>query len=176
MLGLLLLCLAPAAVAQTVPQEYSVKAALLYNFARFAEWPDDAFAQNTDPMTLVVFGDEDLAPAFVQLKGRKVHNRPLRVVCLDEAGAIDQCHILFLTRNQRDKWPQVRAALDGQSVLLVGEMNGFLPGGGIINMVKEGKKIRFEVNTANMRNHKMKISSRILKLATKIIDEGDASE
>ena len=145
---------------------------MIYNFARFTEWPSDAFADEDEPLRLVVYGDQDLADAFAGLNGKRVAGHKIQVERTDEPGQTADCHLLFLARTERDDWPLVRAALAHAPVLTIGEMNGFLESGGVMNLHLVKNKIRFQVNLTNMRSQDMKISSRILKLASEIIDEG----
>ena len=176
--GLLLVLLpaafvGPSAHADESPSgEYAVKMALIYNFARFTIWPDSAFDAPDDPLRLVVFGDPELLQEFTALDQKDAAGRPIEVHITTRPEDAAACHLLFLSHDQRDAWPQVSAAITGSSTLTIGEMNGFLESGGTMNLVLQGKRVKFQINVDNMRARSLQISSRILKLAAKVIDSG----
>ena len=162
----------PPAGADSFQEEYAVKAALVFNFARFTEWPEGTFSSQDEPMELVVFGDKDLKSPFQSLDGKKVADHPIVVRWTNRPDEVDSCHVLFLAGNQRDLWPQVRAAIADHSVLTIGEMNGFLESGGVMNLHLSNNKVRFQVNLDHMRENSLQISSQVLKLASMIQDKG----
>ena len=161
----LLLSLALVIAATTVvrPQdtslEYRVKAAYLYNFVKFVEWPASAAA---GPLTICVTGRNPFGPALADtVRGESVDGRPLAVRAVTEPDA--QCQVLFVPRDTA-----AAAALQaarGMPVLTVGEAPGFLSQGGVINFVIEGGKVRFDINQDAAMRAELKISSRLLRLA-----------
>lgn len=158
-----------AARAQTeVPLEYQVKAVYLFNFTRFVEWPDSGAP--AAPLTICVAATNPFGPALAEtLRGEQVNGRPLeaRVVVNQAAG----CDVLFVPRGvAHDTY--LRAAR-GRPVLTVGESPGFLAGGGMVNFVLEDGKVRFEIDANAAAGAKLRISSRLLRLArTKASDAG----
>lgn len=162
-----------SAWADATTEEYRVKAALVYNFARYTEWPPEAFQKPDEPLRMTVFGPADLKPVFSGLNGKMVGQHPVEVVFASKPEESQGCHLLFLAQSERDLWPQIWTALRGSHALSVGEMNGFLKGGGVMNLHLVNKKVRFQVNLKNMRDQDIQISSQILKLASKIFEPED---
>ena len=160
-----------ALAADKVAQEYAVKAALVYNFARFTEWPADAFNDADEPLRIVVYGHKDLASTFASIDGKLAAGRRIEVVFANRVGDVAGCHMLFLAKDKGDMWPQVLKVLTFDPVLTIGEMNGFLESGGTMNLHLDHSKIRFEVNLTEAKKRGIHISSRILKLASLVIDE-----
>lgn len=147
------------------PTEYQVKAAFLYNFGRFVEWP--ARARPPANLTICVLGDDPFGPVLdgliegKSIQGRKlVARRPERV---EDAG---DCHILFISSSENGRLAQILAALRGRSVLTVGEAERFAHRGGMINFRLEGSKVRFEINLDATEQEGLTVSSQLLKLAT----------
>lgn len=165
MRGLLALAFVSAgvvgAVAQDVPLEYRVKAAYLFNFTKFVDWPSEAFASGS-PFTICVAEVSPFGSALATtLAGETVVGRMLafRVVGNDASS----CHILFVPRGVSPT-PYVRS-IRTEPVLTVGESPNFLKQGGMINFVLEDGRVRFEINQEAAARSQLKISSRLLRLA-----------
>ena len=165
-----------AANADSLKDEYAVKAALVYNFARFCEWPEGAFDDNPSTLRVVVYGDKGLEPIFSGIDGLKVADRTIEIVLAETPESIPPCQLLFLAKTERDDWPQIMAVLGDSAVLTVGEMNGFLESGGAMNLHLVKNKISFEVNLDKVRANNLVISSRILKLASAVIREKESGQ
>jgi hypothetical protein len=146
--------------------EYTIKSALILNFARFTDWPPEAFANSPDTLHICIVGDDAVVDAFAGIKGKRVGERHLAVRKVRSTRELQDCHLLFVSGSNRGRLPQIFAAVKGKPILTIGEMADFAKLGGIINLVKVERKIRFEVNLDAARRAGLKISSRILKLAT----------
>lgn len=152
---------APAAHGQpaAVPLEYHVKAAYLFNFTRFVEWPPDEDAAAA--LTICVAATNPFGAALADtVRGEQVNGRPLQARLVRDPGG---CHVLFIPRNV-PHGPYLQAAR-GLPVLTVGESREFLPGGGIVNFMIEDGRVRFEINQDAAARANLKISSRLLRLA-----------
>jgi hypothetical protein len=175
-LGIILLMvlgwLAPATRGQDSISEEQVKAAFLYNFARFTEWPASAFAESATPITLGVVGNDAFANTLATLlKEKKAHGRSFIV---EKVGSVSQAtgaHILFVAKEESRKATQFATTLRKQPVLLVGESEDFLQDGGTINLLREDKQLRFDINVATAEQNQLTISSHLLRLARKTIKE-----
>lgn len=169
--GLLTLCLLTGMglcidVHAGTVEEYTIKSALILNFARFTDWPPEAFADLPDTLHICIVGDDAVVDAFAGIKGKHVGKRRLAVRKVRSTRRLQDCHLLFVSGSNRGRLPQIFAAIKGKPVLTIGEMADFAESGGIINLVKAGGKMRFKVNLKAARRAGLKISSRILKLAT----------
>ncbi|HJQ84693.1 MAG TPA: YfiR family protein [Candidatus Binatia bacterium] len=163
--GLLLLRLSAVAAAP----EYQVKAAFLYNFARFVEWPPDVVERHPT-FRICVMGEDPFGTTLVEtVRGKTVLDRPVEIGHPDTTGELAECMIVFVPGSESAELPRLIAALAGSSALTVGETDGFAYDGGIIGMRVEAAKVRFEVNADAAQRARLKISSQLLKLATRVI-------
>jgi hypothetical protein len=162
-----LLAVGDGRAQESQPTEYQIKAAFLFNFAKFVEWPPTAFAEATSPMVLGILGENPFGDDLERIiRGKTVNNRPL-VVRTDfhSPGEATNCHILFISTSEKQRLPEILKGLRGASVLTVGETDRFTETGGMINFVVEGSKIRFQINDAAAKGAGLKISSKLLSLA-----------
>src|SRR6185503_11482421 len=128
--------------------EYQVKAAFLYNFAKFVDWPPDAFGYSSAPLVIGVVGDDRFGGALDQaINGKSIGGRALIVRRLKWGQDLRSCHILFISSSEQKRLPQIIQSLRGASVLTVGDMGQFNQQGGIINLILEANKVRFEINS-----------------------------
>jgi len=157
-LGLASPAVVAGAQAQEVPLEYRVKAAYLFNFTRFVEWPTDAPAT---PLTICVATENPFGTALAEtIRDERVNGRPLQARVVRQPTG---CHVLFIPRGVAHQ-PYLRASR-GENVLTVGEAVGFLRDGGMINFVIEEGKVRFEIDREAAARENLTISSRLLRLA-----------
>ncbi len=170
-----ILCVS-GATGGTLKDEYTVKAALVYNFARFCEWPEEAFEEDQSTLRVVVYGDLGLESIFSAINGMQVGERRIEVVQAETPEKIPPCQLLFLAKTERDDWPQIVALLGDSPVLTVGEMNGFLESAGVMNLHLINSKVSFEVNLDQARINNIVISSRILKLASSVINKRELGQ
>ena len=169
----LILSLSPVAMAlQPAPQplrEYRIKAAFLYNFAKFVEWPPEAFDDEDSTLVLGVLGDDPFGAALQSLTGKTVRGRRLTIKRFDSLLDISDCHILFITSSVQEQQQEALESLEGSNVLTVGEIQRFAQMGGIINFVIRKNKIRFEINLDAGKRAGLMISSQLLNLAESVV-------
>jgi len=166
------LAISRAASAQT-PTEYKVKAAFLYNFAKFVEWPP----LQGDEMRLCVVGEDPFGEDLDALaQGKTVQSKWLRVSRLPTPEGIEQCQVVFIQAAGPDDLSYVLRKAHEAHVLTVGDTHEFADQGGIISFVIEANKVRFEINTASAEQAGLRISSQLLKLAVKVINDPIAPE
>jgi len=147
------------AQAAEVPLEYRVKAAYLFNFTRFVEWPDEP--SDTTPLRICVASENPFGTILEEtIRGERVNGRPLQARVVRQPRG---CHVLFIPRGVAGD-PYLRATR-GRPVLTVGETPDFLRSGGIVNFVLEDGKIRFEIERDAAARANLTISSRLLRLA-----------
>lgn len=156
----------PFVLAQpTVAPEYSVKAVFLYNFTQFIEWPSQVFPEPTEAFYLCVLGRDPFGPALDALTGEWVKGRPLRIRRIETLKNISPCQVLFISESEEHHLPQIIRALEGKGILTVGDTDGFVELGGIIQFLSNGKKLRFAINLAAAQRAQLIISSKLLNLA-----------
>ena len=167
---LVLIAMLPARGDELPSKEYQVKAAYLFNFTKFVDWPPKSFANASAPIVIGILGDDPFGPLLDGLvKGETVHNRKLTVIRARQIDDLKSCQIVFVGKSEESHIPQILAALGDASILTVGETEGFAKRGGIVNFYLDENKVRFEINRDAARKHGLNISSRLLSLA-KIVD------
>ncbi len=148
--------------------ETEVKAAFLYNFAKFVEWPAEAFSSETAPIQLAILGDEDVtAKLKTLLSDKKAHGRSFEVKRIINPQDAKTCQMVYVTSAENRRAFQVLEATRKLPVLTIGESDQFLDLGGMINFVFEDTQLRFEINSEAAERVKLEISSKLLRLAKK---------
>ncbi len=149
--------------------EYRVKAAFLYNFAKFVEWPPDAFKSPADPITICVLGNPFGDRLTATINGKQIDERRLVVRELPDAAKASGCQILFVAGEKKrgDLLGQVKMS----PVLTVGETGGFAAAGGVVAFKLEDGRVRLQINVFAADRARLRISSKLLSLA-EIITEG----
>jgi hypothetical protein len=156
-----------ADVAAAAPaREYEIKAAFLYNFTKFVDWPAQTFANADAPIVIGVLGDSPCVQALERLvKDRKVNGRTIVVRRIASAREAKVTHMLFVGSAQEREFAALEPALHSLPVLTVGESPAFATLGGAIDFVPQGDKIRFEINIDAAEHAGLKISAQLQKLA-----------
>ena len=163
---LVALLAAPGAIPAQVAGEYDVKAAFLYNFTKFVEWPETAFPDSS--FRLCVLGDDPFGKSLTELSGQEAAGRKLMVVRIRAMEKLEGCNLLFISRSERGRFSEILSQVEGSPVLTVADTQGFLEEGGIINFILEGSKIRFEISQEAAERVEIKISSKLMSLAKRV--------
>ncbi len=168
--GLIVACLLPLTIARAQPpeanREYALKAVFLYNFCRFIEWPKSAFASPNDPIVIGLIGEDPFGPLLNDaVKGEALRGRTIQIEHYRKPEAIGRCHLLFVGRSEMKRLDQILAAVDGRSVVTVGESDAFLDRGGMIALAAEGNRVRLHINPAMLRAASLDVSSKLLSVA-----------
>jgi hypothetical protein len=157
--------------------EYALKAAVLFNFTKFVDWPADAFPDGKSPFHLCILGEDPFGAVLDAMVANEVWNgRPIAVRRLPRGADPRACQILFLARGEGERHAEdaeVLAGLRGTNVLAVGETDRFLAEGGHIRVFLDANRVRFEVNLPAVKTTRIKISSKLLRLARLRPEEGD---
>jgi hypothetical protein len=174
MTTLLVVCLVVLCMLSTgaySASESQVKAAFVYNFVRFVEWPPQSFQSGDTPLVIGVVGSEQIADAIEQLtKGKTVDGRKLTIRRLGSGDNFDGCHILFVGASEKGRTNTILDRLRDSSVLSIGETDGFIQNGGVIGFVIENNKVTFQINAGAAKKKHLRISSQLLKLARNVRD------
>jgi hypothetical protein len=146
--------------------EDEVRAAYLYNFIQFVEWPPAAFAAPSSPFRVCVYGDGPFGTALERtIRGEQVQGRPLTYEVVAPGASATQCHLLFVPQSQASRVAAALRAAGSGPVLLVGESPNFLSAGGTINLFVEGGRMRFDVNLSAAAARGLVASSKLLRIA-----------
>lgn len=167
--ALTLALLAPAVQASTA-REYAVKAAYLFKFMNLVEWPEE---QKIDSFVIGVVGPGPFGPSLDDLDGKLVRGKPVRLMTYPNitAPAPTEQMILFIDRKNDDKLDTIVRDLKDRSVLTVGEGPKFAERGGCINLVTIKNRVRFRINVDAVRRAKLKISPRLVKVASVLLTD-----
>lgn len=158
-----LLCCVPPVWADNLA-EYRLKAAFLYNFVSFTEWP--AGLGNT--LNLCVYGPDPFGEDLDKLQGRNVAGRSLAVRRTSSVDDLGNCQIVFITRPVISNLPRVFDTLRGKPVLIVADTPGAAREGVALNMGTEQSKVIFEANPSAARDNGLVLSSKLLRLAKEV--------
>jgi hypothetical protein len=164
--AILLAALLTASASGQPVNEYQMKAAYVYNLAKFVEWPAGAFRNATDPIAICVLGQSPIQNLLEDaVRGEAIDNRKLTVHRLSDIQQAGACHILFIAPPERKQLRSILRELQTPGVLTVGEMDGFLEEGGAVNFSLEGNRIRIDINISAAGQQKLRISPKLLSLA-----------
>ena len=175
-----------------ISRENKIKAAFLYNFMNFVDWPEDKIADANQPIVMGLIGSRDTLKALEPLNQKTIKCRKITIRYFPEYEKLEKsngtgdyqwnrkmqmlkgCHaLLFCTCHSKPihNIKQIIEALKGSPILTVGETDGFLESGGMINFLMKEEKIRFEINNTAAKKAKLRISSKLLRLAERVVEE-----
>jgi hypothetical protein len=150
--------------------ETSIKAAVVGNFPKFVEWPPTAFASRTAPFVVAIIGDDALAGAIdAVFAGRRLADRPITVVRVSRLEDLSTCHLLYVAASEERRLDAVLKALQGRAILSVGDLSRFAQRGGMIGLVVDDDRVRFEINERAARASGLRLSANLLRLATSVV-------
>jgi len=145
--------------------EYDIKAAYLFNFSKFVEWPPHAFSNPGAPLVIGILGSDPFDGTLDRItQGEVVHGHRLVVRHCRTLGEIKGCHIVFIPKAEAARVGEALAAVRGSGALTVGDSDHFVSQGGMIGFVLVGKTVRFQINVGVAQQEALAISSRLLKL------------
>lgn len=158
------ICLLATCGAANLP-EYQVKAAFLYNFAQFVEWPPTVGRE----IVLCTYGDDPFGGDLDSVRGQPVGDRSMQLQRRVPTHGVDRCHILYVSRGAVEQLPSLRARLAGKPVLIVTDLPGGISKGATLNMTVAQGRVTFEANRRAARESGLDLSSRLLRLATEVV-------
>ena len=168
MLAALIFSVAMITQAQSAT-EYQVKAAFLFNFAKFVDWPADAFPTPDSPLLICVLGQDPFGRDFEQLiTDKTVNGHRIEIAHPDGVPQARACQIVFIGIAEKQMQP-VLQALKGSSVLTVSDAPGFTKMGGVIGFVLDDNRVRFEINQKAAEQSRLKLSARLLTVAKAVV-------
>ncbi len=146
------------------PGEYEVKAAFLLNFINFVEWPQDGLA-HSPVYTICVLGNNPFGTALRTIQDKVTAGKRVVTRVCKNLQDTRSCHMLFVSSSEKDRLGSILEETNNLGILTVGDMKGFAHAGGIIQFVIEENKVRFIVNVDAANRSKIRISSKLLRLA-----------
>jgi hypothetical protein len=161
----------PASISRQTeaPTEYQVKAAYLFNFLKFVEWPEDASADPHIRWTIGVVGDSPFGDDLAQfVLGKTVQGHLLDVKSFKTGEDTHVCRILFISKSEKKRLAPLISNLKGLPILTVADMDGFLESGGMIQFLMEDNRVRVSIDVGIASRAGLKVSSKLLSLALKV--------
>jgi hypothetical protein len=159
---------APVTTGRAEPgaiNEYAIKAAFVFNFIQFVEWPPSAFPDPGTVLTIGVLGNDPFGPLLDQtVKGESVKGRGFDVRRFRDLDEVKSCHVLFISKSEKERVTLILKHLEGLPILTISELEGFADRGGVVNFYTEKNRVRFEINHESARRKGLKITSQLLCL------------
>jgi len=153
-------------------KEYLVKAAFIYNFVKFVEWPDGKAISKQSNIDICVLGDSPILGAGNVFKAASTPKLALALVQENNIKNIAaHCHVVFISKAEQGRLGDTIASLKGAPVLTVSDMDGFAENGGMIGFVTSDGKIKVVVNTRSVSSAGMRVDAQLLEIALKVIDK-----
>ena len=165
-LTFLLFLSASSIAGSDLDREHQVKAAYIYNFFSYVEWPDQAFNKEEETLSICIIGNDPFGEVFDRVEGRYAKRKRLVIRRVSSVEDIQGCHILFVSTSEIKHLASILSSLKKRSILTVSDIEGFTAKGGIIEFFKKGNNIRFKINIRALDQAGLKISSKLLELAT----------
>ena len=151
------------ALAVESTKEYQIKAAFLLNFVKFVTWPKDVLRAR-QPFQLCILGTDPFGPILGSMARRSIRERSVTIRQFNSRSNLDGCHLLFIGHQTASLDRNTLAKLSRSGLLIVGDSPGLAHQGAAINLVAEGKKIRFEINIEAARYADLQMDAQLLQL------------
>lgn len=163
--SIILMPIQPSAAAEE-SLEYSIKAAFLFKFGSFVEWPAQAFPNPQSPIIIGVYGEDPFGSRLDRIvQGKTISNRPVVLKRYQRIEQAREAHILFISETENSEMENILETLKGSYVLTVSERNSSMQNSGMINFIIVDNNVRFEINLASAEREGLKVSSKLLNLA-----------
>lgn len=164
-----LVYMAGHAVFGAAASEYAVKAAYLYNFGRFVDWPPNASGSQSNEFTICVLGRDPFGSALDEtIAGEKINNKSVAARRISKAADASGCRILFISSSEDKRLKETLSTVSPLGVLTVSDMPEFVERGGMVQFVVEANRVRFAINLAAAQQAGLSLSSELLKVATAV--------
>lgn len=161
----------PTGAQSRTAGEYEVKAAFLYNFAKFIDWPDGSFAGSRAPFSICVLGADPFGSTLDSaLREKTIGSHPVTLARLQDATQARRCQMVFVSSSESRRLSEIEDRLRGASVLLVGDFPGFASAGGALQFIIEDNRVRFLINTDAAQRAGLRLSSKLLSVARVVHD------
>ena len=149
--------------AQSLEDE--VKAAMIYNFTRFIEWPAAAFPTPHAPLVVAVWGDDPIRPHLEAAMTRKTYSgHPIQVKSVHTIEELAASHLAYSPRSERKRIPHLLRSVGNSPLLTVSDCDGFAPAGGVIGFMTIDDRVRFQINKTAAAHAGLSVSSKLLAL------------
>jgi YfiR/HmsC-like len=168
----LILITIPVTGAQNRPDdEHLFKAAYVYNFAKFTDWPETVWKEKNSPLVLCTVGKDELVDGLKWLGGKEVRGRSVVIRLLESTQISETCHVLYIATSESDRYKNILKSVSDNPVLTVSELPQFARSGGIIELYRKKGRTRFIIDLGAARKIGLMLSARLLGMAVVVGDE-----
>lgn len=165
----MVLCLPAVRIWASHPSEFEVKAAYLYNFGRFVEWPPETVSSDTAEFPICILGDDPFGKALDStISGEKIEGRAVVARRISAPAQATVCRVLFISSSEDKQIKEILSNLGKSSILTVSDIPQFLDDGGMVQFILADQKVRFKINLAATRQAGLNLSSELLKVAAEV--------
>jgi uncharacterized protein DUF4154 len=153
-------------------KEYQIKGAMMLNFIKFVQWPEKPPDQSIDigeaTLTIGIIGKDNFGNTLDQIEGRRIGNKQISIRRIKAVNQLSGCQVLFISESESHRCYEILREVSGMPVLTIGEDEDFIRLGGIIRFYNEKNHIRFEINQSAAQTSDLKLSVKLLEVATAI--------
>jgi len=164
-----LVCFPARRIRASHASEYEVKAAYLYNFGRFVEWPTDVPSSHVDEFPICVLGEDPFGPALdLTISGEKIGGKSVVARRISEIETASTCRVLFVSSSEDKRIKEILAAAGKLSILTVSDLPRFVEKGGMVQFILANRTVRFTINLDAAQQARLNLSSQLLKVAVEV--------
>jgi len=169
-------CVPMSSAQSAAPGEYQLKAAFLFNFAKFIDWPTTSFSNPQERFSICILGADPFGSGMDELlQGKTIADRRVSVERSHQLAEMRHCQMVFVSSSEKARVREILEGLKGTNALVVGETEGFAAAGGTIQFAIEDNHVRFLINTDAADRAGLKVSSKLLSLAH-VVHDGDKND
>jgi len=150
--------------------EYEIKAAFIYNFTKFIEWPKETFADDQTPIKICIVGDDPFGDAFESIQGKTAKGRKMTIERVSSNKDLKKCNIAFISSSEREHISKIVESSIALNILTIADTESYIKKGVVINFIVKDNKVSFAINIDAAKRSELQISSILLRLAKIIRD------
>lgn len=152
------------------PSDAQIKAAIIYNFAKYTAWPEGAFESAGSALRICILGHDRESDALAAFQAKTVQGHPVDIQRVEQLAELRRCHMIYFASARNGALQSSIRALEGLPILTVSGVDGFHEAGGMIALFEYDNRVRFDINLRPAQRAGLQLSSQVLKLARKVID------
>lgn len=152
------------------PGEHQIKTAMIYNMAKFTDWPPDALPADQNQFLICVLGKGRLGSAVETLQGKQVRGRTITIRSISSPAEAASCQILVVAESERKQISGILDKARHYRLMTISDSEGFAKAGGLVGFFMEDGRVRFEINTTAVQRHTLRINAQVLKLSRIVQD------
>lgn len=167
--GIMLCCILFSGVSESKDRQAKIiRAGFILQFSKYIAWPDGLVKDKKDRIILCLMGRDPFG-SLIDQANSNFHDRKIEIRRIQSIKNIQDCHILFVCPDREQNMADIVKAAGDRPILIIGNEDGFLDKGGMINFRRAGTKIRFDIHLDNSENKQLQISSKLLKVANSVV-------